>query len=128
MNTGTTDEVKGKLHEVKGTVKEKVGQVTNNPDVEAEGKAEHNCGKVQKKVGQSKKCSKSKLGGVVRSMFLRSDHALARPLAGAVDVRDGNTNCLSFAFSWNTCPAQANPSPTVVLACLRLAVLRQGRS
>jgi len=42
-------------------------------------------------------------------MFLRSDHALARPLAGAVDVRDGNTNCLSFAFSWNTCPAQANP-------------------
>jgi uncharacterized protein YjbJ (UPF0337 family) len=55
MNTGTQDEIKGKLHEVKGTVKEKVGQVTNNPDLEAEGKAEHNTGKVQKKVGQVKK-------------------------------------------------------------------------
>jgi uncharacterized protein YjbJ (UPF0337 family) len=55
MNTGTKDEIKGKFHEVKGTVKEKAGQVTNNPDLEAEGKAEHNIGKVQKKVGQVEK-------------------------------------------------------------------------
>jgi uncharacterized protein YjbJ (UPF0337 family) len=27
MNTGTKDEIKGKLHEVKGTVKKKVGQI-----------------------------------------------------------------------------------------------------
>jgi uncharacterized protein YjbJ (UPF0337 family) len=40
---------------VKGKVKEKAGQVTNNPDSEAEGKAEHNIGKVQKKVGQVEK-------------------------------------------------------------------------
>jgi uncharacterized protein YjbJ (UPF0337 family) len=55
MNTGTTDEVKGRLHEVKGKVKETVGKVTNNPDLESEGKAEHNAGKVEKKVGQIKK-------------------------------------------------------------------------
>ena len=55
MNTGTKDEIKGKFHEVKGTVKEKAGQVTNNPDLEAEGTAEHNIGKIQKKVGQVEK-------------------------------------------------------------------------
>ena len=39
MSTGTKDEIKGKFHEVKGKVKEKTGQVTNNSDLEAEGKA-----------------------------------------------------------------------------------------
>src|SRR5664280_1394105 len=48
-------EIKGTFHEVKGKVKETVGQVTNNPDLEAEGKAEHRAGKVEKKVGQIKK-------------------------------------------------------------------------
>jgi len=37
---------------VKGTVKEKTGQVINNPDLEAEGQAEKLTGKVQKKIGQ----------------------------------------------------------------------------
>jgi uncharacterized protein YjbJ (UPF0337 family) len=55
MNTSTKDAIKGKLHEVNGTVKEKVGQVTNNPDLEARGKAEHNTGKFEKKVGQIEK-------------------------------------------------------------------------
>jgi uncharacterized protein YjbJ (UPF0337 family) len=32
--------IKGTLHEVKGKIKEKASQVTNNPDLEAEGKAE----------------------------------------------------------------------------------------
>jgi len=49
---------------VKGKVKEKAGQVTNNSDLEAEGKAEHNAGKVEKKVGRSKKSSGGKLGGL----------------------------------------------------------------
>ena len=40
---------------MKGTVKEKAGQVTNNPDLKAEGKAENITGKVQKKVGQIEK-------------------------------------------------------------------------
>jgi uncharacterized protein YjbJ (UPF0337 family) len=55
MSTSTTDEVKGTFHAVKGEVKEKLGQVINNPDLEAEGKAEHRAGKVEKKIGQIKK-------------------------------------------------------------------------
>ena len=55
MNSSTTDQVKGDLHEAKGKVKEKVGQIVGNPDLEAEGKNENLAGKVQKKVGQIKK-------------------------------------------------------------------------
>jgi uncharacterized protein YjbJ (UPF0337 family) len=55
MSEGTKDEVKGKFHEVKGTVKEKVGRATNNPDLEDEGAAEKVSGKIQKKVGQVEK-------------------------------------------------------------------------
>jgi uncharacterized protein YjbJ (UPF0337 family) len=38
--------------EAKGTVKEKAGQVTNNPKLTDEGQSEKVAGKVQKKVGQ----------------------------------------------------------------------------
>ena len=55
MNPSTKDEIKGTVHEVKCKVKEKAGQVTNNPDLEAEGKAEHTTGKVEKKLGQIEK-------------------------------------------------------------------------
>jgi uncharacterized protein YjbJ (UPF0337 family) len=55
MNPSTKDEVTGNLHEVKGTIKKIVGQVTNNPDLKARGKAEHNQGVIEKKVGQIKK-------------------------------------------------------------------------
>jgi len=37
----------------KGKVTEKTGQVTNNPDLEAEGKAESDAGKVDKKSGRN---------------------------------------------------------------------------
>jgi uncharacterized protein YjbJ (UPF0337 family) len=40
---------------VKGKIKEKAGQVTNDPDLKAEGQAENLVGKVQKKVGQVEK-------------------------------------------------------------------------
>ena len=40
MNQSTKDEAKGKFHEVKGKVKEKIGRATNNPDLEAEGQDE----------------------------------------------------------------------------------------
>jgi uncharacterized protein YjbJ (UPF0337 family) len=40
---------------VKGKVKEKVGQLTSNPDLEAEGQDEKIGGKVQKKIGQVEK-------------------------------------------------------------------------
>jgi len=52
MDPSTKDKIEGAIHEVKGKVKETVGHVTNNPDLEAEGKAENLGGKVQTKVGQ----------------------------------------------------------------------------
>ena len=55
MKPSTNDQIKGGLHEAKGKIKEKVGQVTNDPDLEAEGQAENFGGKVRKKVGQIEK-------------------------------------------------------------------------
>ena len=52
MNDSTKDQVEGKGHELKGTIKEKLGKATNNPDLETDGQAETLAGKVQKKVGQ----------------------------------------------------------------------------
>ncbi len=55
MKQSTKDKLQGQLHEVKGKVKEKAGQVTNNPNLEGEGQAENLTGKIQKKVGQIEK-------------------------------------------------------------------------
>ena len=55
MKSSTKDQIKGKLQEVQGRVKEKVGQVTNNPNLEAEGQDEQLTGRVQRKIGQIKK-------------------------------------------------------------------------
>jgi uncharacterized protein YjbJ (UPF0337 family) len=55
MKPSTKDQIKGELHELKGTVKQKVGQIANNPNLEAEGQSEKLAGKIQKKVGQIKK-------------------------------------------------------------------------
>jgi uncharacterized protein YjbJ (UPF0337 family) len=55
MKPSSKDEAAGKIHEVKGAVKEKVGKLTNNPHLEAEGTVEKVAGKVQKKIGQVKR-------------------------------------------------------------------------
>jgi uncharacterized protein YjbJ (UPF0337 family) len=55
MKPSTDDKTTGKLHEVKGTIKETVGQLTDNPNLEAEGRAEKNAGKVQNWVGKVEK-------------------------------------------------------------------------
>jgi len=52
MKASTKDQIEGKLHELKGNVKEKAGQVTNNPNLEVKGQSEKLAGKAQKKVGQ----------------------------------------------------------------------------
>ena len=52
MKTSTKDQIEGKFHELKGDVKQKTGQVTNNPKLETKGQTEKFAGKVQKKVGQ----------------------------------------------------------------------------
>ncbi len=53
--TGTQDEAHGKFKEVKGAVKEKIGQLTNDPNLQDEGTADKASGFVEKKVGQVKK-------------------------------------------------------------------------
>ncbi len=55
MKPSTKDQADGKFHEVKGKVKEKTGQLTNNPDLEAEGAAEKLAGKIQNKIGRVEK-------------------------------------------------------------------------
>jgi uncharacterized protein YjbJ (UPF0337 family) len=55
MKPSTNDKAKGNLHEVKGAIKQKVGEVTKNPNLEADGRAEKNAGKVQKVVGKIEK-------------------------------------------------------------------------
>jgi uncharacterized protein YjbJ (UPF0337 family) len=55
MKPSTENEIAGRVHEVKGTVKEKVGELTNDPDLEGEGVGEKIGGKIQKKIGQVQK-------------------------------------------------------------------------
>jgi uncharacterized protein YjbJ (UPF0337 family) len=55
MKTSTADQIEGKFHQVKGDLKEKAGQVTDNPNLEAEGKDEQLSGRIQKKIGEIKK-------------------------------------------------------------------------
>jgi uncharacterized protein YjbJ (UPF0337 family) len=55
MKQSTKDKAEGKFHEVKGKVKEKVGQATNNPNLQAEGQVEKVGGKIQKKIGEVEK-------------------------------------------------------------------------
>ncbi len=55
MKPSTDDKATGKLHEVKGTLKQKVGELTNNADLEADGTAEKNAGKARNWVGKVEK-------------------------------------------------------------------------
>jgi uncharacterized protein YjbJ (UPF0337 family) len=55
MKKSAKDKAEGKFHEVRGKVKEKVGQVMNNPNLETEGQGEKIGGKVQKRIGQVEK-------------------------------------------------------------------------
>ena len=49
------DEIKGKGKEIKGSVKDKVGEWTNDPALEQEGEAEEFEGKVQGTVGTAER-------------------------------------------------------------------------
>jgi len=55
MKQSARDKGKGKFHEVKGKVKEKVGRATSNPALENEGTDEKVSGKVRKKIGDVEK-------------------------------------------------------------------------
>jgi uncharacterized protein YjbJ (UPF0337 family) len=52
MKSSTKDNAEGKMHQVKGKIKETVGKAVGNDDLETEGKVENLHGKVQEKFGQ----------------------------------------------------------------------------
>ncbi len=55
MKHSTTDQIEGTAHVIKGTVKEAVGDVLNDPKRKLEGKAEQVLGHVQKAAGEVEK-------------------------------------------------------------------------
>jgi uncharacterized protein YjbJ (UPF0337 family) len=52
MKSSARNQITGKIHEVKGKIKEKAGRLTNEPCLEGEGIGEKIAGKIQKKIGQ----------------------------------------------------------------------------
>jgi uncharacterized protein YjbJ (UPF0337 family) len=55
MKPSTEDKTTGKVREIKGTIKQAAGVLTNDPNLEADGRAEKNAGKVQNIVGKVEK-------------------------------------------------------------------------
>lgn len=55
MSTPNKDEVEGKWEQVKGTVKDKAGEVTGDRDLEAEGEAQDAAGEAQENWGSFKR-------------------------------------------------------------------------
>ena len=55
MKPSTEDKTSGTLHEVKGAIKQKAGEITKDPNLEADGIAEKNEGNVQNVVGKIEK-------------------------------------------------------------------------
>jgi uncharacterized protein YjbJ (UPF0337 family) len=54
----TNNEIAGTVHEVKGKIKQKVGQLTNDRRLEAKGVVENIGGRIQKKIGQVQRAAK----------------------------------------------------------------------
>ncbi len=54
MSGPNKDEVEGKWEQAKGWVKDKAGEITNDPELEAEGEAQTAAGKGQKAWGKDK--------------------------------------------------------------------------
>lgn len=55
MEESTKDKIQGKINDLTGQAKEKIGDATNNPDLKEEGQDDQLKGKVQSKVGDVKK-------------------------------------------------------------------------
>ncbi|CAK8713802.1 MAG: Uncharacterized conserved protein YjbJ, UPF0337 family [Candidatus Electronema aureum] len=54
-HSSVKDRAEGQFHQVNGKIKEVVGNMFNNQELEAEGRKENLSGKVQDKVGQVEK-------------------------------------------------------------------------
>ena len=55
MKDSTKDKIEGSAHKLKGKVKEQLGRLTNDPNLQDRGAAEKLGGKIQKKVGELEK-------------------------------------------------------------------------
>src|SRR5689334_12417496 len=55
MSTPNHDELSGKWEQTKGWVKDKAGEITNNPDLEAKGEAQRAEGETQESWGKLKR-------------------------------------------------------------------------
>ena len=49
------DEIRGKGKQIKGAVKDKVGELIDDPEMETEGEAERTTGKIQEGVGKARR-------------------------------------------------------------------------
>ena len=62
------DEIKGKAEKVKGFAKEKAGEITNNPDLEAEGTVERAGGELREGFGKAKRKVKEGIEDVAEAV------------------------------------------------------------
>ena len=67
MKTSTKDKLKGSLHEMRGTIKEGIGNATNDRRLKTEGKAEKRAVKVQQQIGDAKE-TVARLKGKLKSL------------------------------------------------------------
>ena len=67
------DEIKGKAQKAKGFVKEKAGEITNNPDLEAEGTVERAGGEVREGFGKAKRKVKEGIEDVAEAVDRHDD-------------------------------------------------------
>jgi uncharacterized protein YjbJ (UPF0337 family) len=51
------DRIEGKVEQAKGYVKDKAGELTNDPDLEAEGEAQRTTGKAQEQFGKAREAA-----------------------------------------------------------------------
>jgi uncharacterized protein YjbJ (UPF0337 family) len=70
MKPSMKDKIKGGFHEVKGTIKEEVGKVTNDRNLKAKGKAEKKAGELQQRIGRAKD-TVAKLKGKLKELKTR---------------------------------------------------------
>lgn len=55
MKSSRRDKTEGKFHQMKGTIKQAAGKLSDNPKLKVEGTVEEISGNVQEKIGRVKK-------------------------------------------------------------------------
>ncbi len=58
LKSNTKNSAEGRIHQVRGKIKETIGKVVNNHELEIKGKVENAKGKIQEKVGEIEKIIK----------------------------------------------------------------------